>query len=113
MGILGNLGSIAFPSIQVSLQAWRFLQKFENKDTHDIEYKFPIDLLQAKFPMLSTMTHCTQGKKYIQDLTTGPTPKSAEQIMTEYQLPKKLFSCMRISHFLYPSTPYTQAENTN
>lgn len=85
----------------MSLQAWRFLIKLYQSDTQEIKYDFPIDFLGAKIPMLSTTTLHALGIKHIQDLITGQTPKSAEQIMAEHQLPNILeFSCICISHFL-------------
>lgn len=89
------------PCIQVSVLAWRFLLNPCHADTSDIEYQFPLRLLEAEIPMLSVKIFPTYGITTIQKLLTESKPKSAEQLITEYGLPRSmLFSCVRISLFL-------------
>lgn len=85
------------PSIQISLQTWRFLQKLGDSDTHDLVYDLPIDLLGAKISMLSTTKHKTHTRPFYRNNTqicrtnddrTPTTQQFAVLLRTHFPLPK-------------------------
>lgn len=92
---------ISFPPMQISLMAWRLLLNQNHTDTQEIDYKLTLNLLETKIPMLSVKDLVDHGIAHISDLYNGPQHKSTKQIMILYQLlNNKLFSCLRITHFL-------------
>lgn len=95
-----NLSTIS-PPMQSSLKAWRFLLSQKQTEVHEINYRLPLLILEAKIPMLSVKGLVDQGIMHISDLYNSPLLKTSEQIMPQYQLPSNmLFTCLRITHFL-------------
>lgn len=95
-----DLSSIS-PTMQTSLKAWRFILRITATVAGEINYRIPLHILEAKIPMLSVKELVRCGITHVSDLYDGTQPMYTEQIMAQYQLPSnKLFSCLRISHFL-------------
>lgn len=65
------------PSIQTSIQAWKFLLRQNYTDTREIEYRFSICLLEVNISTLSTTKPPVHGRLHIQDLHTKITHLNA------------------------------------
>lgn len=80
-----DISTLSLPT-QTFLRAWRFLLRIKDTDAQDINYRLPLNILEAKIPMLSVIDLVRHGITHVSDLYNGPQPKTPEQIMTQFQL---------------------------
>lgn len=90
------------PTINISLQAWRFLLTRQLSNRQVIVFKLPLSIIKANIPMLSLKTFPSQGINTVQDLLINNCPKTTEYLMREFNmLNQLLFTCIRVSHFMH------------
>lgn len=100
------------PPIRVSIQAWRYPLSLQHIKVVDIEVQHPLDILEAQIPKLSTKPLLQQGITQISDLYEEQQPKSAEQILHDYKLPKKTSIYLYTHITLFESQSYHKNQDT-
>lgn len=78
------------PSIQVSIQAWRFLLSHSTTKSSKMEYQLPIEAIEAKIPMLSAKLFPNYSIDTLWDFLSNSGPKSVKQLVTKFCLPRNL-----------------------
>lgn len=78
------------PTINISLQAWRFLLTRQLSNRQVIVFKLPLSIIEANIPMLSLKTFPSQGINTVQDLLINNCPKTTECLMREFNMPNQL-----------------------
>lgn len=101
------------PSIQVSIQAWRFLLSHSTTKSSKMEYQLPIEAIEAKIPMLSAKLFPNYSIDTLWDFLSNSGPKSVKQLVTKFCLPRNLhFPIAHIYiyiHCIHENTPYSRA----
>lgn len=92
------------PPIHASLLAWHYLHKPKTTLTTAMDYNFPIQVMEAMFPQLSTSLLKRCQLNYVQDFIHNSKPKNLKHLIQKYNLPRAAhFTCSRIVHFLRKS----------
>lgn len=87
------------PPNQTTSMAWRLLYNQHPNMTIRVEYNYPLCLLEAMVPLLSTKLLSQSGINYAHEFANASSPKNVEVLVNEFNLSE---NCVLYLHTHFP-----------